>query len=294
MDAPPSAAAPTASTSDDNPFLGPLLARWSKTPRALFGIFYDGETEAWQTVGLDAFMRRALQFAGLFRRAGAARSDMVQIILEHGLDAHAAFIGAMLFGAVPSILPHPNSRQSEDAYWRHHRTIFTHSKPRAILVYDDLADFVAHAAAGSGAAVVALSEVDSQAPDAPDPPTNADSVALLQHSSGTTGLKKGVALSYGAISRQLGAYANALNLADVAEPRIASWLPLYHDMGLISSFLMPVWLGIPIITMSAFEWVAQPTCCSTRSRLTARPTRGCRISPSCTWRGRFERLGHGT
>jgi len=85
-----------------------------------------------------------------------------------------------------------------------------------------------------------------------------DATALLQHSSGSTGLKKGVKLSYDAIALQLDAYTQALRIADVAAPRIASWLPLYHDMGLISSFLLPVWRGIPILAIDPFEWVAHP------------------------------------
>jgi acyl-CoA synthetase (AMP-forming)/AMP-acid ligase II len=252
---PPVASAVDA--SHDNPFLGPLLSRWLATPSALFGTFYDGDAEQWRPITLDEFMRRARQFTALFRQAGANRGAIVQIILEHGLDAHAAFIGAMLFGGIPSFLPHPNSKQSDEAYWRHHHSIFAHTRPRIILVYDRLEEAVANAAAG--AAVIRLSAVDPLPPDAVPEPPDPDSIALLQHSSGTTGLKKGVALSYRAICRQLASYAVALNLAGVRQPRIASWLPLYHDMGLISSFLLPLWLGIPIVTMSPFEWVAEPT-----------------------------------
>jgi fatty-acyl-CoA synthase len=253
---------PNPSATDaphDNPFLAPLLARWRATPSAMFGMFYDGEREAWQATTLDGFMRRALQFTALLRCKGARRSDIVQIILEHGLDAHAAFIGAMLFGAIPSFLPHPNSKQNDAAYWRHHRSIFANTRPHVILIYDALTEAVAEAAAGTAAAVVSLSAVDSMPPDPAPAPPDSDSVALLQYSSGTTGLKKGVALSYQAICQQLESYAVALNLADVPAPCIVSWLPLYHDMGLISSFLLPLWRGIPIVTMSAFEWVAEPT-----------------------------------
>jgi acyl-CoA synthetase (AMP-forming)/AMP-acid ligase II len=83
------------------------------------------------------------------------------------------------------------------------------------------------------------------------------SVGLLQHSSGTTGMKKGVALSYASIARQLSAYRESLGL-DPARARIVSWLPLYHDMGLISSFLLPLWLGVPIISIDPFDWVGRP------------------------------------
>ena len=60
---------------------------------------------------------------------------------------------------------------------------------------------------------------------------------LLQHSSGTTGLQKGVALSNRAVIRQLDTYAETLQPPD--EDVIVSWLPLYHDMGLIAGFILP-------------------------------------------------------
>ncbi len=81
-------------------------------------------------------------------------------------------------------------------------------------------------------------------------------MAFLQHSSGTTGLQKGVALSHTAVLNQIAAYSQAiaLNERDV----IVSWLPLYHDMGLIAGFLLPLVQGIPLVLMSPFDWVQHP------------------------------------
>jgi acyl-CoA synthetase (AMP-forming)/AMP-acid ligase II len=81
-------------------------------------------------------------------------------------------------------------------------------------------------------------------------------IALLQHSSGSTGLQKGVALSHQAIFNQLESYSAALQLTD--EDVIVSWLPLYHDMGLIAGFVMPVLCGVPLVLMSPFDWVRAP------------------------------------
>jgi acyl-CoA synthetase (AMP-forming)/AMP-acid ligase II len=240
-----------------NPFLDPILARWQAAPEALFGLFHDGDD--WQALDQGGFLARALRFAALFEQAGVVAGDIALIILEHGIDAHAAFAGAMLIGAVPGFMPSPNVKQDAVLYWRTHRDVFAHAKPRAILVYDTLLDAVRDAADGTGATVVAASRADTVAPAAPPPPPEAGAVALLQHSSGTTGLKKGVKLSYQAISDQLTAYRDALALHVVAAPRIASWLPLYHDMGLISSFLLPMWLGVPILSIDPFEWTRRPS-----------------------------------
>ncbi|MCL5995785.1 MAG: AMP-binding protein, partial [Chloroflexi bacterium] len=83
-----------------------------------------------------------------------------------------------------------------------------------------------------------------------------DDLVLLQHSSGTTGLQKGVALSHRAVFNQLDRYAQAIHLGQ--DDVIASWLPLYHDMGLIASFLMPILKRVPLVLMSPFDWVRAP------------------------------------
>jgi acyl-CoA synthetase (AMP-forming)/AMP-acid ligase II len=84
-----------------------------------------------------------------------------------------------------------------------------------------------------------------------------DDIALLQHSSGTTGLQKGVALSHRAVLSQLDAYSEAIRL-DPSSDVIVSWLPLYHDMGLIACFILPILLGVPLVLMSPFDWVRAP------------------------------------
>ena len=83
-----------------------------------------------------------------------------------------------------------------------------------------------------------------------------EDIVLLQHSSGTTGLQKGVALSHQSVLNQITTYADVLHITD--EDVLVSWLPLYHDMGLIAGFLMPILYGLPLVLMSPFDWVRAP------------------------------------
>jgi acyl-CoA synthetase (AMP-forming)/AMP-acid ligase II len=69
-------------------------------------------------------------------------------------------------------------------------------------------------------------------------------------------LQKGVALSHQAVFNQLESYSEAIDLKD--DDVIVSWLPLYHDMGLIAGFLMPILSKIPLVMMSPFDWVRAP------------------------------------
>ena len=239
-----------------NPFLTPILQRARTDPDHSFGMFHDGAT--WRAVTLGQALDRALRFVALVQAHGVPQGSTVMLALRHDVDAPACFIGAMLAGMVPSFLPCPSAKQDHTLYWTQHRTVLSFNHPPLVLVPDDLQADMTACAAESGAEVVVVSALDHHAPAAvPAVLPRPDSVGLLQHSSGTTGMKKGVALSYGSIARQLAAYRAALGM-DPAVAKIVSWLPLYHDMGLISSFLLPVWLGVPILSIDPFVWVAQP------------------------------------
>src|SRR6185503_11533337 len=83
-----------------------------------------------------------------------------------------------------------------------------------------------------------------------------DEVAFLQHSAGTTGLQKGVALSHRAVLAHVEDYG--LALATTPRDRIVSWLPLYHDMGLIACLVFPMVQGLASASLSPVEWVMRP------------------------------------
>ena len=79
---------------------------------------------------------------------------------------------------------------------------------------------------------------------------------LLQHSSGTTGLQKPVVLSHRSVLTHIANLEKALLLND--KDKVASWLPLYHDMGLIAAFHLPLAYGITSIQIDPFQWVLAP------------------------------------
>ena len=192
--------------------------------------------------------------------------EVVIIILQHGDSLLFAFWGSVLHGAIPSIMPFLTEKLSPDQYRRSLAALFEVTAPAAVLTYAEFVPEVQHALAVSKAApgavrailvaeeIPPLGQVDfSLLKGLTRKP---EDIVLLQHSSGTTGLQKGVALSHKSVFNQIKSYTRAIRLStgDV----VVSWLPLYHDMGLIAGFILPILSAVPLVLLSPFDWVRAP------------------------------------
>jgi acyl-CoA synthetase (AMP-forming)/AMP-acid ligase II len=201
-------------------------------------------------------------FAQTYMQQGLLPGEVVILILQHSRELVFSFWGAVLHGSIPAIMPFLTEKLSPERYRADLQALIEITRPAAIVTYPEFETEVRDALqpGSSVKTVIVTDNVKDASPPDFDllPSTNCSpaDVVLLQHSSGTTGLQKGVALSHQAVLNQLDAYGQALNLND--DDVIISWLPLYHDMGLIASFLLPVLRRIPLVLMSPFDWVRAP------------------------------------
>ncbi|MCP4424388.1 MAG: fatty acyl-AMP ligase [Chloroflexi bacterium] len=205
------------------------------------------------------FARRVHAYAAALQRLGIQPRDLVIIAHIQNLESIYAFWGAMLAGAVPSMFPTLTEKLDPAVYMSAMAELVSFSDVRAILTAEEfapqLAERVTCPVIGNQLSVISEQPIhnlqftihNSLFPN---------EIAFLQHSSGTTGLQKGVALSHRAALNQIASYSDAigLNQQDV----IVSWLPLYHDMGLIAGFLLPLVQGVPLVLMSPFDWAKHP------------------------------------
>lgn len=239
--------------SATNPIVDSLLRHFVARPDQIFCrlIGSDGETVlTWRDLDLLAH-----RFMTAYRRANLLPGDEILIFIRHRPELYGSFFGAMLGGFVPSFMPCTSPRQEPGIYWSSHQLLLERSRPAAIVA--DHATFSEMLQAGldlGSVRRIVIDELGSTSEVAS--PQAESSIGLLQHSSGTTGLKKGVALSYSAIVGQLESYAAAIEASQ--SDVVVSWLPLYHDMGLMACCLMPAYLGIPIVHIDPFIWVARP------------------------------------
>ncbi len=202
------------------------------------------------------------RYAQAYRQAGIQPGEVVILILQHGEDLIYSFFGAVLGGQIPSIMPFLTEKLSPERYRADLAALIGITRPSAIVTYPEFESEV-RAALKQGDSVRAVLNTGGMTsrfqPDLsllPGLERSPDDIVLLQHSSGTTGLQKGVALSHRAVLNQLEAYSQSLGLN--SEDVIVSWLPLYHDMGLIAGFLMPVLREIKLVLLSPFDWVRAP------------------------------------
>ncbi|MCB0036768.1 MAG: AMP-binding protein, partial [Anaerolineales bacterium] len=211
-----------------------------------------------------AFKEAAEQYAAALEALGIKVGDLVIIAHTQNLESIYAFWGCLLLGAIPSMFPTLTEKLDPTIYRQHMAELVRLSDVRAIFTTADFAPTLATAVTCPIFTPPQLNQAHSKIQNpkskmslnAPLRPQNPESIAFLQHSSGTTGLQKGVALSHTAVLNQLASYTEAVGLT--SEDVIVSWLPLYHDMGLIAGFLLPLLQGIPLVLMSPFDWVRHP------------------------------------
>jgi fatty-acyl-CoA synthase len=211
---------------------------------------------------IDQLLCGASSYAHAYDQAGIQPGEVVVLILQHGEDLVYSFWGAILHGAIPSIMPFLTEKLSPERYRADLSALISVTQPAAIVTYAEFETEVCSALkeGDSVREVIVAEKVDRNTELNFDVlkgfQRKPEDIVLLQHSSGTTGLQKGVALSHQAVFNQLDAYSKslALNETDI----VVSWLPLYHDMGLIAGFIMPILAGIPLVLQSPFDWVRAP------------------------------------
>jgi acyl-CoA synthetase (AMP-forming)/AMP-acid ligase II len=184
----------------------------------------------------------------------------VVIIMPQGIPAMTSFVGAMMLGAVPTFLAYPNFKIEPSKYRSGLAGVTANLKAKAIVIDEEFPDeMLGHVSLDEGTKLIRAGDSGNAGsePDIPTAEIQAESLAFIQHSAGTTGLQKGVALTHAAVLRQLEHLAQTLKV-DAATDHIYSWLPLYHDMGLIACFMLPMVFHIPVVMQSPLDWVMHP------------------------------------
>jgi fatty-acyl-CoA synthase len=170
---------------------------------------------------------------------GVKPRDRVALIADTGPDFAALFFGAVYAGAWPVPLPLPTSFGGRDSYIDQLSVQLNSADPTHLFYPAELSGMAGTAAEGAGVKGLEWESFwNREAPEVPLPKADSDEIAYLQYSSGSTRFPHGVAVTHRGLLNNLAAHSHGMHVCDT--DRCVSWLPWYHDMGLVGCLLSPV------------------------------------------------------
>ena len=221
-------------------------------------IYFYGDAEQPAELTYQQLMKGARAVAAGLVEHDLQPGQAVAIMLPSGFDYLFSFFGILLAGGVPvPIYPPARPSQIEDHLRRH--TGILDNAQTAIMITVPEARIVARLlkmqVSGMRHVVTVreLSRDDAQFVPRPAQPGD---TALLQYTSGSTGTPKGVVLSHRNLMINVRMCGEGMGVT--ASDVFVSWLPLYHDMGLIGAWLGTLYFGIPLVLMSPLTFLARP------------------------------------
>lgn len=210
-----------------------------------------------------ALHQAALRVARALRQRGLGPGRSVAIMLPTGLGYFASFWGTLLAGGVPVPLYPPVRLDRIAEYIVRCAKILDNAEAQVLITFDRAAR-VADIARDRVPSIEHVVSADAMlATDAGVDGTvatralvGAGATALIQYTSGSTGDPKGVVLTQANVLANIRSAREACELAPTDV--VVSWLPLYHDMGLIGGWLMPLYYGTPTVLMSPMAFLSRP------------------------------------
>ena len=192
-----------------------------------------------------------------FRRLGVDPGAAVALMLRTEPAFFEAFFGALMAGFVPVPIYPPFRRDRIEEYARRQTGILANAQARALVTFEEGLPVgrLLRSLVPSISAVITMADL-AGGRDVPLPHPSPDDPALIQYTSGSTGEPKGVLLSHANLLANIRGIGEAIAVGpdDVA----VSWLPLYHDMGLIGCWLGALHFGVPLVLLSPSAFLARP------------------------------------
>src|SRR5688572_6140281 len=230
----------------------------ARTPDRVCLTFHAGDAVA-ERFTYHELVRRASAHARLFTSRGLVPGDAVILFARSGAGFVAAFLGAQEAGLLPVPCPPPEPLESARRVRERMREIFTRCSARALFdPGSSPIDGEVQAALGeTGVAVLGPSDL-AAAPATTQGAPGAERFPLsyCQFTSGSGGRAKGVLLTHDNVAANIRAMTHCFELTPDEVP--VTWLPLFHDMGLVSYILMPLVLGHAAHVMSTLAFIARP------------------------------------
>jgi fatty-acyl-CoA synthase len=255
---------PTPTSNPELPFrlegFATLPAGLDYAAKGVTGLnFFSSRGDLVEVLPYRVLRERALDLALRLAGGGLERGDRVAIIAETSADFVTVFFACQYAGLVPVPLPLCINIGGHDAYVQRLRGMLVSASARLAVGPADLMPTLGQAALGTDVTgVVTAAEIGSW-PQAAEPaaPLGPDDPCYIQYSSGSTSFPRGVLVTQRAIAANAFAIAKH-GLALGPGDRCTSWLPLYHDMGLVGCCLTPVMTQITVDYLPSTAFARRP------------------------------------
>ncbi|HCB76232.1 MAG TPA: fatty acyl-AMP ligase [Sphingomonas bacterium] len=199
----------------------------------------------------------ALEQAYRLIAMGVKPGERIALVAETGPEFASLFFGTVYAGAWPVPLPLPTSFGGRDSYIDQLAVQLESCDPRLLLYPAELDAMAGAAAQRIGVEGIAWETfAAATATETALPEAKGDDIAYLQYSSGSTRFPHGVAVTHHALLNNLAAHAHGMALID--SDRCVSWLPWYHDMGLVGCFLSPIANQVSVDYLKTEDFARRP------------------------------------
>ncbi|AKJ68191.1 1-acylglycerol-3-phosphate O-acyltransferase [Pandoraea thiooxydans] len=205
----------------------------------------------------EALHRHAMRIAFGLHRYGIGPGDTVALMLPTCFEYFISFMGIMLCGAV-AVPIYPPTRPSQlEEHVRRHTALLANAGVKALIASPEVVGVarLLRLNVPTIRQVLTPSAIATEAGGVLVRP-RAEDTAFLQYTSGSTGDPKGVVLTHANLLANIRGMGQRVDIAvtDV----LVSWLPLYHDMGLIGAWFAPMYYGLPLVVTSPMTFLARP------------------------------------
>ena len=234
------------------------VLRWhaERTPQRRYLTFYAGD-DARETLSYGELYAGALEVAGGLQARDIQPGQVIALMLPSGTDFFFAFYGILLAGAVPAPLYPPASRAQLEDHLRRQIGILENAQAPLLITVDEALSYarVLRTQCPALRALCGVGDLRGAGPGSSVAPSP-DALGLIQYTSGSTGQPKGVMLSHANLLANVRAMGEAAEAT--SDDIFVSWLPLYHDMGLIGACLGSLYFGMQLVLMSPLSFIARP------------------------------------
>ncbi len=220
------------------------------------------ETGQEEVISHAALHRGAHAVAAGLRELGLEPGQTVAIMLPTGRDYFHGFFGVLLAGGVPVPIYPPLRPAQIEEHLRRHARILANAQTSMLITVAEARPLsrLLRSLVESMRTIVTVPELAARAtPAAGETPTyrmSGGDIAMLQYTSGSTGNPKGVILTHANLLANIRAMGGVIK-ADSSDVFV-SWMPLYHDMGLIGAWLGSLYYAMPLVVMSPLLFLTRP------------------------------------